>query len=170
LKISILQETVFVKSTNTNNSSQADVVKGTINNILTNIRQKADPDELNRLKKIVRKNVPLHLRSYFTAYLLKELMGKIRDKTDVFTTLFVSIGKNRRVYPKDLADLFLQTLNLSRSDIGEIKVFDSYSFVEISLDHAANAISKLSGSNFRGRRITVNTAKKKENRKRAARS
>ena len=151
-----------MKQTKTDEPNQANVMKSTIDNILTNIKEKADPDELNRLKKIIRKHVPLSLRSYFMAYLLNELMGKIKDSTDVFTTLFVSIGKNRRVYPKDLADLFVQSLSISRSDIGDIKVFDSYSFVDISLDHAADAIAKLSGSNYHGRRITVNTAKRRE--------
>ncbi len=159
-----------MKPTNTDKPTQEDEMKSTIDNILTNIKEKADPDELNRLKKTIRKSVPLFLRSYFTAYLFKELMGKIRDKTGVFTTLFVSTGKNRRVYPKDLSDLFTQTLGISRGDIGEIKVFDSYSFVDISLDHASSAIAKLSGANFHGRRITVNTAKKRENRKRPANS
>ncbi|HUV07362.1 MAG TPA: DbpA RNA binding domain-containing protein, partial [Spirochaetia bacterium] len=79
-----------------------------------------------------------------------------------FTTLFVSIGKNRRVYPKDLTELFMNNLNLKRSDIGEIKIFDNYAFVDVSLDYATDAISKLTGTSFRGRRITVNRARKKE--------
>jgi hypothetical protein len=44
-----------------------------------------------------------------------------------------------------------------------IKIFDNYSFLDISLDHAQDAISTLSGTNFRGRRITVNRARKKNN-------
>jgi len=37
--------------------------------------------------------------------------------------------------------------------------------MDISLDHASEAITKLSGINFRGRRITVNRARKKDNSK-----
>jgi hypothetical protein len=109
--------------------------------------------------------VPLSLRSYFMAYLFKESLGKIERKPDAFTTLFISIGKNRRVYPRDLINLFTKNLRLKRSEIGEIKIFDNYSFMDVSLDHASEAITKLSGINFRGRRITVNRARKKDNNK-----
>ena len=77
------------------------------------------------------------------------------------TTLFVSVGKNRRVYAKDLTKLFMNRLDLKRSDLGDVKVLDSYSFIDINLDHASSAISKLTGINFRGRRLTVNVARKK---------
>ncbi len=89
----------------------------------------------------------------------------MQKKPDALTTLFISIGKNRKVFPGDLANLFMRDLNIKRSDIGAIKILDNYSFLDISLDHASEAISRLSGKSFRGRRITVNLARKKgENR------
>ena len=72
------------------------------------------------------------------------------------TTLFISVGKNRRVFPKDLARLFQSRLDLEQSDIGVIKVLESYSFIDISKEHAERAIDQLNGEEFKGRKLTVN--------------
>jgi hypothetical protein len=145
--------------------SEENTAKEVIEDILKKIKEDEDPDELNVFRKTLRKHVPVFLRSYFTAYLFKQALGSVQKKPDALTTLFISIGKNRKVFPKDLVNLFMQDLNIKRSDIGAIKILDNYSFLDISLDYASEAISKLSGKPFRGRRITVNLARKKgENR------
>ena len=79
-----------------------------------------------------------------------------------YTQLFVSIGRNRRVYARDLTALFTEKLDLAAGDIGDVRVFEKYSFVDIAPGRAGEAIAKLSGSIVKGRTITVNYAKKKE--------
>jgi hypothetical protein len=79
-----------------------------------------------------------------------------------FTQLFVSIGRNRRVYARDLTALFTETLQLAAGEIGDVRVFEKYSFVDIAHSRAGEAIAKLSGHELKGRTITVNYAKKKE--------
>jgi ATP-dependent RNA helicase DeaD len=79
-----------------------------------------------------------------------------------FTQLFVSIGRNRRVYARDLTALFTESLQLAAGEIGDVRVFEKYSFVDIAPSRAGEAITKLSGSELKGRTITVNYAKKKE--------
>jgi len=79
-----------------------------------------------------------------------------------YAQLFVSIGRNRRVFARDLSDHFASKLSLAPGDIGGERVFDKYSFVDILPERAEEAISKLSGSELKGRTITVNYAKKKE--------
>jgi hypothetical protein len=79
-----------------------------------------------------------------------------------YTQLFVSIGRNRRVYARDLTALFTEKLTLAAGDIGDVRVFEKYSFVDIAPGRAGEAITKLSGSLVKGRTITVNYAKKKE--------
>ncbi len=75
--------------------------------------------------------------------------------------LFVSIGRNRRVQPDDLAELISASVAVDRSDLGEIRVLDSYSFVEVPEAIAQDTISALSGTSFKGRRITVDFARAK---------
>ena len=79
-----------------------------------------------------------------------------------FTRLFISVGKSRGVYAKDLAALFSRVLEADRSRIGDIRVLDNYSFLEIDSALAEKAISALSGTELKGRQITVNYARKKE--------
>ncbi len=79
-----------------------------------------------------------------------------------FAQLFVSIGRNRRVYARDLTQLFTEKLQLLEGDIGGVRVFEKYSFVDIVPGRAEDAISKLTGTELKGRAITVNYAKKKE--------
>jgi hypothetical protein len=74
----------------------------------------------------------------------------------------VSIGRNRRVYPRDLGDFFVQKLGIRPDEIGNVRVFDKYSFVEISPSRAQDAITRLTGADYKGRILTVNYAKKKE--------
>jgi ATP-dependent RNA helicase DeaD len=79
-----------------------------------------------------------------------------------FTRLFISVGKSRGVYPKDLAALFGDRLQIDRSRIGDIRVLDNYSFLEIDSALAERAIAELSGSELKGKQISVNYARKKE--------
>ncbi len=88
--------------------------------------------------------------------------GKAVTGEGEFTQLFVSIGRNRRVYARDLTELFTEKLQLHAGDIGGVRVFDKYSFVDIVPGKAGEAIARLSGSEVKGRTITVNYAKKKE--------
>ncbi len=79
-----------------------------------------------------------------------------------FTQLFVSIGRNRRVFARELTDLFVEKLQIDAGEIGDVRVFDKYSFVDIAAARAVDAIARLSGTELKGRLITVNYAKKKE--------
>ncbi len=145
--------------------TREEVLQGTIEGLLRQIREEEDPEDLKRYRSIYRKHVPLFLRSYFTAFLFKHSIGQDAPATrkPEFTTLFISIGRNRRVFPKDLAQLFLDQLNVRKAELGEVKVLDNYSFVDVPRELADKAITALDGFTFRGRKITVNHARKREN-------
>jgi len=186
--------------------------------VVKKIRTEEDPFELNRYRTLFRKNVPFTLRSYFTAYLLKEMKngtldGKAafsgdnrssrnkrlnrsearaarkKERTDernvrkssvarsvdqsnidsrpvladdVSTTLFVSIGRNRRVFPRDLIGLIMQNVEIDREHIGDIRILDNYSFVQVITEDAERIISTLNEFEYRGRRLVVSYSRKKE--------
>lgn len=145
------------------------ILGGKIEAMIKKIREEEDPDELNQYRKIIRKHVPLHLRSYFAAYLLKSMKNGGNGGTyekDV-QTLFVSIGKNRKVYPKDLIGLFCSTLGIESQSLGNVKVLDNYSFIDIPTPYAQKAIDELDGKDYRGRKLTVNFARKREEKEQA---
>jgi len=163
--LSNLQEKKQMKMKKEVPPTQKEVLKGKLKSIIQHIKEEEDPDELNQYRKIVRKNVPMHLRSYVTAFLLKQAGGVQLSETtesDKMQTIFVSIGKNRKVFPRDLSRLFNKTLGLEPRDIGNIKVLDNYSFIDIPRKSAQKAIDELDGTEFHGRSITVNFARKKK--------
>ncbi|MDC7226314.1 MAG: DbpA RNA binding domain-containing protein [Spirochaetales bacterium] len=146
------------------------LVENSIKDFIKNIVEEEDPDILNVYRKLFKKHTPFSRRGYLSAYLLKMAVtgGKAprrtprkRDSDPNKTTLFISVGKNRRVFPKDLARLFQSRLDLEPADIGAIKVLDSYSFMDISKEHAERAIELLDGEEFKGRKLTVNHARKR---------
>ena len=168
---------------------------------------KANPDELETLKKVFKKNVPLTMRSYVAAYLLRNAGGAIfrfnsfKDREDFhanreerynryerneaqteenagegaqrerFTrvqipaenseVVFVSIGRNRRVYPRDLVGLFISVAGIEKERIGDIRVLANYSFVQLFKEDAEKAISALNGHIYRGRALSVSYSKQR---------
>jgi hypothetical protein len=231
--------------------------------IVDRIKTEEDPLELNEYRRLFRKVVPFHLRSYFAAYLLAQIangknLGRIgqpsrgnrnerRDRNersdrnrrdqegrgsgradaessgkgrgnqsgrdelsradsraegkgrgegrgqnqrgdgsrraenaektggerpkseprnvlpdDVSTTLFVSIGRNRRVYPRDLIGLILQNANVEREHIGDIRVLDNYSFVQVITEDAEKIIAALNEFEYRGRKLAVSFSRKRD--------
>ena len=77
------------------------------------------------------------------------------------TTVFVSIGRNRHVYPRDLVALISQAGGVPRERIGEIRVLDNYSFIQLFAEDADAVISLLDGYEYRGRRLSVSYSRKK---------
>ncbi|MDR0389034.1 MAG: DbpA RNA binding domain-containing protein [Spirochaetaceae bacterium] len=73
--------------------------------------------------------------------------------------LFISIGRNRRVYPREILSLISSRAGTSKDDIGTIRILDNYSFVQVRDTAAAGIIEALNGKPFRGRTLTVNYAR-----------
>lgn len=150
---------------------QEDSLRKLIERFLQEIRSSEDPKELSYFKKFISKHVSIFLRSYFAAYLLKLLyqtyvggtpLGIKNSEKVPMTTLFFSMGKNRKIFPRDWSALICGLPNFNKSDIGEIKILDNYSFVEVSADKAQKLIELLNGVDFKGKKLTVNYARKKE--------
>ncbi|HPX26968.1 MAG TPA: DbpA RNA binding domain-containing protein [Treponemataceae bacterium] len=74
----------------------------------------------------------------------------------------MSIGRNRRVFHRDLLSLITQAVELDRDRIGDIRVLDNYSFVQVFSEDAQKIIDVLNGYEFRGRKLTVSFSRKKE--------
>ena len=144
-----------------NSTSKKKKIQAQIKSLLKIIKENADPLELNEYRRIFRQNTPIHLRAYFAAYLLMTSTGSIPSSGSEFKSLFVSVGKNKKVFPRDLKQLFITQLGITEAEIGNIKVLDNYSFVDIAEPYAQKAIDTLNATGFRGRKLTVNYSRKK---------
>ena len=188
-----------------------------LSNATERVRTSENVDLLSDLNKLFKKNVPLTVRKYVIAYLLKEALKHYRpynnrhdrydrnerndrsdrnsrqrqersfrqeraeraadaaDETseerprhprveipeDQATSIFISIGKNRRVYPRDLVGILIAIAGIDRERIGDIKVLANYSFVQLYTEDAQTAIDKLNGYDYRGRKLAVSYSRQK---------
>ncbi|MDR2476359.1 MAG: DbpA RNA binding domain-containing protein [Treponema sp.] len=76
--------------------------------------------------------------------------------------LFISVGRNRRVFPREILGLINSKTSIPRDDIGTIRILDNYSFVQVRDTVADRIIEALNGLNFRGRTLAVNYAKSRK--------
>ena len=59
---------------NKSTPNEDDLLTGTIQLLAGKVKADPSPDELEKLKKLIKKNVPFTLRGYFMAYLLLEIL------------------------------------------------------------------------------------------------
>ena len=76
--------------------------------------------------------------------------------------IFISIGKNRRVYPRDLVGLLISVAGIDRDRIGDIRVLANYSFVQLFAEDAEKAINVINGYDYRGRKLAVSYSRQKD--------
>jgi hypothetical protein len=79
--------------------------------------------------------------------------------------LFVSVGRSRRVFPREILGLINAKTTISRDDIGAIRILDNYSFVQVRTTVADTIIEALNGQTFRGRPLSVNYARSRNGQK-----
>jgi hypothetical protein len=164
-----------------------EILAGKIQMLAAKLTVDSNPEELEELKKAIRKNVPFLRRGYFSAYLLRELLNttekrgrrttaptNVTPKTTPANkpnqrgieippgsrTLYLNIGKMRRLYAKEISQIFQDKLNINRQDIYAIRVHDKYSFITLSQENADKAIEKLNGIEIRGRVASVSYSNK----------
>ena len=86
---------------------------------------------------------------------------RVTIEEDLASTVFISIGRNRRVFPRDLIGLIVQNAGIERTRIGNIRVLDNYSFVQLYTEDCDKVISALDGFEYRGRQLSVSFSRKK---------
>jgi hypothetical protein len=165
-------------------------VKKNIEVILDKVHNDTDLGLLREYRKIFKKEISLFSRGWAAAWLLmyydqKEIPNMQSmtilakggnknakdEKSQAVITLaenetkklFISIGKNRRLFPRDVINLIIQKTNAAREDIGIIRILDNYSFVQVRDSKADEIIKALNGIKFRSKTLAVDYAKPKTN-------
>ena len=77
-------------------------------------------------------------------------------------SIFMSIGRSRRVFPRDIITLLIQNADISRERIGDIRILDNYSFVQVMSEDAEKIIEKLNDFPYRGKNLSVSYSRKPE--------
>lgn len=187
--------------------TDADVLASKIQLLAGKTKADSNPEELEKLKKLIKKNVPFSLRGYFMAYLLREVLAKENSKperkprpqrrnnkntTSAETTqvaknkddkaplkakpnrpekrarvmpegsktLYLNIGKMRKLYGKDISKMLQEGLSITAEDIFAIRVHDKYSFITMSAENCEKAIAEFNGKEIKGRTAQVTYSNK----------
>ncbi len=188
-----------MENDNKSNASEEDLLIGTIQVLAGKTKADPNPEELEQLKRLIKKNVPFTLRSYFMAYLLREMLNANSPKTRTSApqrttkakpapksapaeskkqerapqnkreekplpegarTLYLNIGKMKRLYAKELSLLLQKELEITRDDIFSLRIHDKYSFISMTEENCEKAIAKLNGMDIKGRTAAVSYSNK----------
>ena len=96
--------------------------------------------------------------------LIKNIYEKQESEKDTgeekeYVELYINIGKDKRVFPRDLIGFIRSSMKVDHTDIRNIRIHDKYSFFQIPKDMGDKAIILLSVKRFRGKNIVVNFSK-----------
>ena len=150
--------------------------KSNLKEILQKMHDDANISRIHEYHKLYKKEISLFKRSWAAAWLFmyydqketpqaagaeEKPSAEIVLSEEESKRLFISIGKNRRLFPREIITLIMSKTSVAREDIGAIRILDNYSFVQVRDTKADEIISRLTGHKFRGRTLTVNFAKPK---------
>jgi ATP-dependent RNA helicase DeaD len=75
-----------------------------------------------------------------------------------FTRLFVTMGKKDRIHPRDIVDLISESTNLTGAKVGDIALYDKFSFVEVPSEFADEIVGKLGRTSIQGTPVSFSIA------------
>jgi len=76
--------------------------------------------------------------------------------------LFINIGRNHSVAPKDIVGAIAGETSLPGKRIGAIRIFDNYSFVEVPKEFAQEVLTIMRDRTIRGNAIEVELAQRRQ--------
>ena len=75
-----------------------------------------------------------------------------------YTRLFVTMGKKDRIHPRDIVDLISESSNLTGAKVGDIALYDKFSFVEVPSEYADEIVGKLGRTSIQGTPVSFSIA------------
>ncbi len=180
--------------------SKDTILEGKVRKLVTELRTQADPDALERCKKIIKQESKFLERSNLLALMVSRYLDEgsktrkeRRPKQQAEATpasaasakpaakrekaphkeknvpepglelqsLYVGVGKQQRVFPKDIIGVFVEHAGISRDEIYNVKVMRSYSFLDVPAAKAEAVVQALADVRVKGRELRVNFTRKK---------
>ncbi|MBJ6142501.1 DEAD/DEAH box helicase [Hymenobacter sp. BT559] len=75
-----------------------------------------------------------------------------------YTRLFISMGKKDRLHPRDVVELISENTALQGNKVGDIALYDKFSFVEVPAEYADEVVTQLGRSSIQGQPVTFSIA------------
>ena len=134
-----------------------------------------NPQELEDMKKLMKKNVPFAMRGYLMAYLYvtrgsaAAKPAKPQDKKpqqkqapENTVSFYINVGKMSKGSARELVDFICEKTGLSSEDIVSVAYKQNYSFVYIRKEKAEGIIEAINGQTYKGRKVKMNYSKEKD--------
>ena len=170
---------VTIKRTKVPTLSDVENVKTTI--MLDKVKESLKEKDLEKYSRLVESLISDEFTSLDVAATLLKMMFAAQNKeqeqkADIFANtkdryldtgardrnmvrLFINIGKKDNVRAGDFVGAIAGETGISGNMIGNIKILDTFSFVEVPIEHADNVINALHSSNIKGKKVSVALAK-----------
>ena len=135
-----------------------------------------NPQELEEMKKLMKKNVPFMMRGYLLAYLYVTRGGRTAAKPsrqerkaaqpkaapENSASLYINIGKISKGSAREMTDFICEKSGLAQEDILSVAYKQNYSFVYVGKDKAEAVIEAVNGQTYKGRKVKMSFSKEKE--------
>jgi hypothetical protein len=134
-----------------------------------------NPQEIEEMRKVIKKNVPLLMRGNLLAYLYITRHGSTSEQTrpsraqkapvrslENTVAFYISVGKNSKSSPKELAEFICQKANIANDAIVAIAYKQNYSFIHIKKEASEGIIEAINGQLYKGRKVKMNYSKEKD--------
>lgn len=77
--------------------------------------------------------------------------------------IYINIGSRKGISQRHIVSALCNDANVSSRDIGDIEIFEKFSFVNIHKNSVKEAVNNLNGAHIKGFKVLVEHANKKEN-------
>lgn len=90
----------------------------------------------------------------------------IEEDTDMESTesgmvrLFINVGKKDKIKPGDILGAIAGEAGISGKLVGEIKMYDKYTFVEVPFENGKEVLFAMKNARIKGKKINIEPAKK----------
>lgn len=151
--------------------------------MLEKIKEEVDKGELSKYEKIVDSLLQDDYTSIdIAAALLKFYMQENRldghEELDMvdrggksksrggknasgMVRLYINIGKRKGVSPRHILSALIQETNLSKNLVGNIDMYDKFTFVEVPKEYGNDVVNQLTDKRIKGTRVKVEIANPK---------
>lgn len=85
--------------------------------------------------------------------------GKPYRKDPNMVRMFVNIGHGEKISPANIVGAFAGESGIPGNVLGQIDIFDKYSFVDVPKEYATTVLNRMEGASIKGKRVNVEIAK-----------
>ena len=141
-----------------------------------------NPQELEDIRKLIKKNVPFMMRGYLLAYLYvtkndnraarpariqnaerpEKRPRQLKPELENATSFYINIGKASKPSAQEMVNFICEKTGISPEDILLVTYKQNYSFIYIRNEKAEGICEAVTGQTYNGRKVKMNFSKDRD--------